>query len=91
MPTQRVVSLFQHWLYDTEKLESLLADGQTNGGDPAFWPNSVSPFYELPLGANRFVLLRGRRSDVVNLIDPLEQCVHGVVSGRSGRPVCVHI
>ena len=37
-----------HWIYDAQKLNKLTAG--TTG--PEFWPNSESPFYNLPTGAN---------------------------------------
>ena len=37
-----------HWIYDREKIESLLK----TGFQPEFWPTSESPFYTLPTGAH---------------------------------------
>ena len=37
-----------HWIYDREKMESLLK----TGFQPEFWPTSESPFYTLPTGAH---------------------------------------
>ncbi len=37
-----------HWIYDPEKMESLLK----TGFQPEFWPTSESPFYTLPTGAH---------------------------------------
>ena len=37
-----------HWIYDAQKLDKLTA-GTTS---PEFWPESESPFYNLPTGAN---------------------------------------
>lgn len=34
-----------HWVYDRKLLETTIAHN-----DPAFWPESVSPFYSLPTG-----------------------------------------
>lgn len=34
-----------HWVYDRTVLESTIADK-----NPAFWPESISPFYSLPTG-----------------------------------------
>ena len=34
-----------HWLYDRAKLEAIVGDK-----DPAFWPDSMSPYYTLPTG-----------------------------------------
>ena len=37
-----------HWIYDAQKLNKLTA-GTTS---LEFWPNSESPFYNLPTGSN---------------------------------------
>jgi hypothetical protein len=34
-----------HWLYDRAKLEATIGTS-----DPAFWPESISPYYTLPTG-----------------------------------------
>ena len=39
-----------HWLYDGDKLESIVASFP--GTDVAFWPESVSPYYTMKTGAN---------------------------------------
>lgn len=40
-----------HWLYDGEKLESILSEAGPSV-DSAFFPRSCSPYYTLPTGAN---------------------------------------